>query len=154
VPQASFSEPESQTVAENYITVLPLPLQGLQVMIVDDETDARDFLTVALGQYGAKTTAIASAQEALEMLKEWKPDVLISDIAMPGEDGYALIRIIRSLAVEQGGQIPAIALTAYAREEDRMRSLCAGFQMHLSKPVEPAELAKAVATLAESVVPA
>lgn len=129
-------------------TITPSHLNNLQVLVVDDETDAREFITTALEQYGARVEAIASASEAIEALKQLKPDVLISDIGMPGEDGYALICQVRSLDMQQGGQVPAVALTAYAREEDRIRALGAGFQMHVPKPVEPADLARVVAQLA------
>lgn len=123
-------------------------LSGLRVLVVDDEADAREFITTVLEQCGAAVTAIASAKEALEALTRSKLDVLVSDIGMPGEDGYALISKVRSLAPEQGGRIPAAALTAYAREEDRTQALLAGFQLHASKPVSPAELAAVVANLA------
>jgi CheY-like chemotaxis protein len=99
-------------------------------------------------QYGAEVQTCASSAEALESLKRWKPDVLISDIEMPGEDGYRLIEKIRLLGPEHGGHVPALALTAYARTEDRMRSLSAGYQMHMSKPAEPVELAVIIASLA------
>lgn len=122
-------------------------LDGLQVLVVDDEADAREFITAVLEQCGAAVTAIASAKEALEVI-EPKLDVLVSDIGMPEEDGYALINQVRSLTPEQGGRIPAAALTAYAREEDRTKALLAGFQLHVSKPVSPAELAAVVANLA------
>jgi CheY-like chemotaxis protein len=96
----------------------------------------------------AAVTTASSVQEALECLRADRPDVLISDIGMPGEDGYALIRRVRALAAERGGNLPAIALTAYARSEDRTRSILAGYQMHVAKPVEPSELIATVASLA------
>ena len=126
----------------------PPSLDGLQVLVVDDEADSRVFLTTVLEQCGASVRAVASAHSAIEVIKLLKPDVLLSDIGMPGEDGYTLIRKVRALSAEQGGQIPAVALTAYARTEDRMRAIAAGFQMHTPKPVEPAELATIVASLA------
>lgn len=126
-------------------------LEGLRVLVVDDEADTREFLSVVLEECGASVKAAASAQEALEAIERWKPDVLVSDIGMPGEDGYALIRQLRSREASLGGLIPAVALTAYARSEDRMRALKEGFQMHLSKPVEPAELATVVASLARRI---
>lgn len=122
-------------------------LDGLRVLIADDDPDAVRFLTTALQQWGAEVRTAASTTEALDRLEGFKPDVLISDIRMPGEDGYALIRKVRTLSLEQGGRVPAIALTAYARVEDRLRSLSAGYQMHISKPVEPAKLATIVAHL-------
>ncbi|MDQ3212864.1 MAG: response regulator, partial [Acidobacteriota bacterium] len=96
----------------------------------------------------AVVTTAASASEALEALRRAKPDVVISDIGMPGEDGYALIRMIRALPPDEGGDVPAVALTAYARSEDRTRALLSGFQSHVAKPVEPTELVATVASLA------
>jgi PAS domain S-box-containing protein len=126
----------------------PPTLNGLRVLVVDDEADTREFLTAVLEECGADVTAIASAKEALEVITRLGPDVLISDIGMPGEDGYALIRKVRSLESGRGKRIPAVALTAYAREEDRTQALLTGFQLHMSKPVSPAELAAVVANLA------
>lgn len=126
----------------------PHSLNGLRVLIVDDEVDTREFLMTALEQFGAKVTAVESAQEAIQELEQWKPDVLLSDIGMPMEDGYSLIRRIRALSPSIGGQIPAAALTAYAREEDRILALRAGFQLHVAKPIEPLQLLKVVADLA------
>jgi CheY-like chemotaxis protein len=127
-------------------------------MIVDDERDARDVLVTMLELRGARVIAASSAAEALEFLTEAKngsmPDVLVSDIGMPAEDGFDLIGKVRAMAPERGGNIPAIALTAYAREEDRARVLEAGFQRHVAKPVEPAALASAVASLARGTVKA
>ena len=123
-------------------------LNGLRVLVVDDEEDAREMLGVSLSQCGAEVSLSASAAQALKMLQEFKPDVLISDIGMVGEDGYTLIRNVRALSIERGGRTPAVALTAYAREDDRRRALAAGFQLHLPKPIDPQKLAAAVATLA------
>lgn len=126
----------------------PLPsLLGVRVLVVDDEVDTRDFITTVLQECEAEVTAVASVTEALQVILNWKPDVLVSDIAMPDEDGYSLIRQVRSLPLEQGGKIPAAALTAYTRAEDRTRAIQAGFQLHLPKPIEPAELATVVASL-------
>jgi PAS domain S-box-containing protein len=124
------------------------PLSGLRVLVVDDEADTRELLITILEQYGAEVTASASASEALEALQRFKPNVLVSDIGMPEVDGYTLIRKIRTLDADQGGQIPAVALTAYARAEERNQALLAGFQLHVPKPVDPAELAIVVANLA------
>jgi CheY-like chemotaxis protein/two-component sensor histidine kinase len=123
-------------------------LEGLRLLIVDDEPDTLAMLCVILGELQAEVKCCASATEALRLLEEWKPDVLISDIEMPGEDGYQLIRKVRARGEERGGQVPAVALTAYARSEDRMRALSAGYQMHLAKPFEPAELAVVIASVA------
>nr|WP_242037701.1 response regulator [Coleofasciculus sp. FACHB-SPT9] len=125
-------------------------LDGVRVLVVDDDTDTREFLTFMLEQYGAEAIAAASAQEAFERIPQVRPDVLVSDIGMPDEDGYSLLGKVRKLDASQGGETPAIALTAYAREEDRTQALSAGFQMHLAKPVEPDELANVVAKLAAS----
>ena len=126
-------------------------LGGLWALVVDDEADARDLITTLLQQYGARVTTVASAEEALAVLmsSETKspPDILVSDIGMPNEDGYALIRRVRELEQQNGGRIPAVALTAYGRAGDRIRALSAGFQMHVAKPVEPAELALVIASL-------
>ena len=122
-------------------------LDGLRLLIVDDELDFRELVTVTLGQYGAVVKAAASAGEALAYVENWRPDVLVADIGMPGEDGYGLIRKVRALSSERGGSTPALALTAYARAEDRLHTLSAGYQIHLAKPITGPELATAVANL-------
>jgi PAS domain S-box-containing protein len=132
----------------------PLSLEGVNVLVVDDQEEARVVLTRALSDYGAQVTALSSGAEALALLADppggnW-PDVLILDIAMPGEDGYAVLKKVRALEAKQragADQIPAIALTAFGRSEDRLRALHAGFHMHVAKPVEPAELAVIIASL-------
>jgi CheY-like chemotaxis protein len=121
------------------------------VLAVDDEPDARDLLSKMLTNYGAEVKTCASAAEALRTLGEWRPDALVSDIGMPGEDGYELLGKIRAREPERGGRIPAVALTAYAHAEDERRALAAGYQMHIPKPVEPGRLAAAVASLTEGV---
>ncbi|MGH7403204.1 MAG: PAS domain S-box protein [Candidatus Rokuibacteriota bacterium] len=127
----------------------PLPaLDGVRVLVVDDEADARDLMRAVLAQSGAQVTVAATARGALEALGRAPFDVLVSDIAMPEDDGYALIRAVRALDGERGGRIPALALTAYARIEDRAEAIAAGYQQHAAKPIEPAELAAAVAALA------
>jgi PAS domain S-box-containing protein len=123
-------------------------LDGVSVLVVDDETDMREFLSVSLEQYGAAVTTLASAEEAVLLLQRQRPDVLVSDIGMPHADGYALIREVRALDPERGGQVPAVALTAYAKGDDAARVLTAGYQIHLPKPVDPFALATVVATLA------
>jgi PAS domain S-box-containing protein len=122
-------------------------LEGLRIMIVDDERDTRDLLTLMLSGYGADIRACASAAEALRTIEQWRPAVLVSDIGMRDEDGYSLIKQLRSRGPEQGGDIPAVALTGYARSEDRTRALSAGFQMHVPKPVEATELMMVIASL-------
>jgi PAS domain S-box-containing protein len=125
----------------------PDRLDGLKVLVVDDEPDARELLKVGIGKCGAEVTTAGSAQEALEAIENERPDLLISDIGMPGEDGYDLIRRVRALPAEKGGRVPAIALTAYARTEDRLQALRAGYQMHVPKPVELVELMTVAASL-------
>ncbi|MGH9849000.1 MAG: hybrid sensor histidine kinase/response regulator [Blastocatellia bacterium] len=125
-------------------------LDGLRILVVDDEADARDLLAIRLQQYGADVITAASVEAALELLTQLgpRPDLIVSDIAMPGEDGYSLMRRVRALELEQGGRIPAIALTAYSRTKDRVQALAAGFQLHVPKPVNAAELAHAIASIA------
>jgi signal transduction histidine kinase/ActR/RegA family two-component response regulator len=119
-----------------------LELSGLRVLVVDDEADARDLISIILTQSGAEVKAVASAAEALRELTEWRPDALVSDIGMPGEDGYTLIRRLRAMEAQLGGRrmIPAIALTAYARGQERLQALAAGYQAHLSKPAKLTDL--------------
>lgn len=126
----------------------PPSLGGVKVLVVDDEPDARELVRRVLAGADADVKISASALEALEILSWWRPDVVISDIGMPGHDGYELIRMIRSLDADKGGRTPAVALTAFARSVDRRRVLLSGFQMHVSKPVEPSELIAVVASLA------
>jgi two-component system CheB/CheR fusion protein len=123
-------------------------LDGVRVLVVDDEDDTRDLLREVLARCGAEVTVAATARAALEALEHAGFDVLVSDIVMPDEDGYDLIRKVRALDAEHGGQIPALAVTAYARSEDRTQAIAAGYQQHAAKPIEPADLAAAVATLA------
>ena len=122
-------------------------LEGVNVLIVEDDRDARELLTAILQRCGARTTVTSSAAEALTAFEASQPDVIVSDIEMPKEDGYSFIRRIRARGAEQGGTVPAAALTAYASPADRMRVLGAGFDIHVSKPVQPAELAMVVASL-------
>ncbi len=128
----------------------PPNLNGLRIMIVDDEKDSRDLLEDVLSLCEAEILAVASADEALEKIPEFNPEVIISDIGMPEKDGYKLIKEIRKREKAQNiKRVPAIALTAYARVEDRMKALSSGFQMHVPKPVEPAELAAVVSSLVD-----
>jgi CheY-like chemotaxis protein len=124
----------------------PLRLSGLRVLIVEDESDARDFVRQILEERGALVRAAATGTEALEIFPESRPDVLVSDIALPGIDGYELIRRIRIKGSAEGGTIPAIALTAFAGAEDRTRALRAGYQAHMAKPIEASELVAVVAS--------
>ena len=123
-------------------------LTGRRILVVDDEADARDLLREILSQAGAEVAVVACADEALETLRRWRPDVLVSDIGMPGDDGYVLIRKVRALRPEEGGHVRALALTAYARSEDRALALEAGFHTHIAKPVDPLELTALIAGLA------
>ncbi|HKS09380.1 MAG TPA: ATP-binding protein [Pyrinomonadaceae bacterium] len=147
---SSQKDAETASVIQSEIVPLEgLPsLQGLKVLAVDDEADTRELIREVLKECGAEVILSRSAAEALEALEQHKPDILISDLGMPDEDGYSLITKIRALPSERGGHIPAAALTAYARAEDRMRVLRSGFQFHLPKPVDSAELVTVVASLA------
>ena len=143
------AESTSPSYGNEIITFDGLPsLQGLKVLVVDDEADTRELIREVLKECGSEVVLSCSAAEALEALEQQQPDILISDLGMPDEDGYSLISKIRSLPPERGGQIPAAALTAYARADDRMRVLRSGFQFHLPKPIDSAELVTVVASLA------
>jgi signal transduction histidine kinase/CheY-like chemotaxis protein len=137
------------TQSDELISFEGLPsLHGLKVLVVDDEADTRELIREVLKERGSEVITSRSVADALVALEKHKPDILISDLGMPDADGYALISKIRALPAEQGGEIPAAALTAYARAEDRMRVLRSGFQFHLPKPVDSAELVTVVASLA------
>ena len=123
-------------------------LQGLRVLVVDDDADTCELLTTVLGYYGADVSSAGSVGEALAAVERQWPQVLVSDIAMPGEDGYALLRRLRALEGERGQRLPALALTAHARAADTEQAYLAGFEAHVAKPVEPAELAQIIARLA------
>ncbi|HEY7182905.1 MAG TPA: ATP-binding protein, partial [Blastocatellia bacterium] len=127
------------------------PLEGVWALIVDDEADARELIATLLKQYGARVTVASCAADAFDKLRKGeadaRPDVLVSDISMPDEDGYMLIERVRKLPPEEGGKIPAIALTALERPNDRIKALASGFSMHVPKPVEPEELAMVIANL-------
>jgi hypothetical protein len=128
-------------------------LEGVTVLVVDDHADTRDLLGAALGQAGAEVVTAADAAQGLSILRERRPDVLLCDLEMPGESGYELMRKVRALSADEGGLTPAIALTAYARDEDRVRTLAAGFQRHIAKPARPDDLSSAVAALAGAIRP-
>jgi signal transduction histidine kinase/CheY-like chemotaxis protein len=123
-------------------------LDGLRVLLVDDEPEAREIISTVIGRTGAEVKTCISASEALTKLTEWRPDVILSDIAMPEEDGYSFIGKVRSLPREKGGETPAAALSAYARDEDRLQALAAGYQMHIAKPIGASQLVMMVAKLA------
>ena len=150
----SVQEPEQETRRHPGAATLSTPalevdlsLANVRVLVVDDEADARALIKRLLEDRGASVTTKASSAEALHSMEAERFDVLISDIGMPDEDGYTFIRRVRGLKAEQGSTVPAVALTAYARSEDRMKAVLAGFQMHVTKPVEPAELLTMVASL-------
>jgi CheY-like chemotaxis protein len=126
---------------------VPVSLGGLRILIVEDEPSARDSMRIILQRCGAEVAAVGSARQALETLAEGRFDVLVSDIAMPGGDGYELLRRVRALAPEDGGQIPAVAVTAQTGPESRSRALEGGFQLYLNKPVDAAHLVRLVTAL-------
>jgi CheY-like chemotaxis protein len=125
-------------------------LQGLRLLVVDDEYDARELLSMALSRAGAEVATAESAAEAFEAFLAFQPNVLISDIGMPGEDGYSLVRRLRQMLPLAGGAIPSIALTAFTSPEDRAKALAAGFTVHVGKPIAPHELITTIARLAEA----
>jgi PAS domain S-box-containing protein len=137
----------AQTNSNQPVAKDSINLRGVRVLTVEDEQDTRELLVFMIQQYGAEVTAAASAIEALEIWPQFQPDILVCDIAMPEMDGYTLIRQVRTWPKEQGGAIPAIALTAYAGEANQQQALAAGFQKHLSKPVTPEKLVQAIADL-------
>lgn len=120
-------------------------LKGLRILVVDDEADSRDLVTAILTRCGGKVRCCESVAEALETFREWKPDLLVSDIGMPNEDGYELIKKLRKLRLKRAKEIPVVALTAYATDDDRERTLSAGFQVHVAKPIEPEALVRSIA---------
>jgi CheY-like chemotaxis protein len=125
-------------------------LQGMRVWVVDDDADVRVMMKTILERKGAQVTVLAAAGEALKMLDEFRPEVLVCDIGMPVMDGYMLMREVRTRGAERGGEVPAIALTGYATLEDSKRALAVGYQTYLAKPVEPEELVRSIAKLAGS----
>jgi signal transduction histidine kinase/CheY-like chemotaxis protein len=128
--------------------MLPAPLHGVRVLLLDRDQDARDLLTVALEQHGASVRAAGSVDQALEMLESWRPDVLVSDTTSPDHDAYGLVGKVHTLEADRGGRIPALALTTLARTDEKMRRMLADVQCDLPKPVEPAVLAAEIARLA------
>jgi CheY-like chemotaxis protein len=141
---------ERRIAAAGHSPMPRLPrLDEFRILVVDDSADGRVLTSLVLTQAGASVKAVASVREALRILEVERPDVLVSDIGLPDEDGYVLIREIRRYEAEHGGFLPAVALTGYARAEDRARILAAGFQAHVPKPVEPVELAAAIATITQ-----
>ncbi len=148
VVELPIGEPESlPSMRSGDSQQIRVSLAGARVLLVDDDDDTRDFLAAALQAAGADVRAVGDAETAFDLVSSWRPEVIVSDIAMPQQDGYTLIRRIRALQAERGGRTPAVALTALARPKDRVRALAAGFQTHLPKPVDPSELVLAVANL-------
>jgi PAS domain S-box-containing protein len=145
LPEAVASAPGANALGAEPVQS---PLQGLRVLVVDDDRDSLELAASILVKAGAETRACISASDGLAEFRAWRPDVLISDIEMKAEDGYTFIRRVRSLDRSEGGKTPAIALTAYGRMEDRLRTLAAGFNMHVPKPVDPLELTTIVANAA------
>jgi signal transduction histidine kinase len=127
---------------------MPPAFPGLRVLVVDDNPDTCEIVAEILERAGAQVRICVDAGQALTTMDRWLPDILVSDIAMPGEDGYTLIRKVRARGIEEGGRVPAVALTAYGRSEDRARALSSGFQVHVDKPVEPGDLIATVARIA------
>ncbi|RKG99345.1 PAS domain S-box protein [Corallococcus carmarthensis] len=140
--------PSPRPPAPGRVPTPPPELGGVRVLVVDDEEDARELLRTLLEDSGAHVVTAGSAEEGLQVVQAERPDVLVSDIGMPGTDGYGFIERVRALPDAQGGRTPAVAITAYARSEDRTRVLRAGFQSHVPKPVEPGELLAVLASLA------
>jgi PAS domain S-box-containing protein len=145
--ESASGEPSASTHARGISVPSKLSLQDVGVLVVDDDDDAREAMAIGLGRHGARVVTAGSASEAMSALARERPHVVVADIGMVGEDGYTLLRNVRALPPERGGVTPAIALTGYANQKDRADALRAGFQMHVSKPVTPAELAVAVASL-------
>ena len=153
VPEAPAETIAAEAEANGLESPAEAPaLAGMRVMIVDDDVDSRDLIVATLGYYGAIVSEAGSAAEAMALLPEARPDVLLSDIGMQGEDGYAFIRRVRALSRDEGGLVPAVALTAYAAAGDRAKALSAGFQLHIAKPFDPVALARTVQRLARSTV--
>lgn len=148
--EADEVEPANRLLESGRRNGASTSLRGVRVLVVDDDTDALQMISAVLRRSGAEVKACGSAGEALTALPQWLPDVLMSDIGMPHEDGYELIHKVRALTAEHGGRVPAAALTAYAREEDRKRAIAEGYQMHVAKPASSAELVAAVAALAKT----
>jgi len=148
---SSASTPVSPNGSEKEAELDPVPagfsriLEGLRIVVVDDEADARELVRAILTRCGGEVNCCESAAEAMKAIREWKPDLLVSDIGMPNEDGYSLIKKVRKLRSKRS-KLPAVALTAYATKEDKARALETGFQMHVAKPIEPETLVMSIAS--------
>ena len=140
--------PQPKTTSPSVTSFIPADLSGLKILVVDDQSDARDLIKRVLEDCAAEVMTASTADEALQLIEAQKPDVFVSDIGMPDVNGFELLRRVRALGMARGGKVPAIALTAFARSEDRTRALRAGFLVHVSKPVDPSELVATVASVA------
>jgi PAS domain S-box-containing protein len=149
--EETYKKPVLSNMEKGEMPVLDSPpsLEGIRVLVVDDEADTRLLLTEVLERCSAEVRVAASAREALMIVNEWLPSIIVSDIGMPEEDGYTFIKKIRALKNAEVSKIPAVALTAYARTQDRLRALASGYQMHVAKPIEPMELVIVVASLVD-----
>jgi CheY-like chemotaxis protein len=147
MPSPAASRPRTGTARRRRTPELT-GLQGLRVLAVDDDAETRQLVDAVLTRAGAGVRTASSGTEALTILDSWLPNILVADLAMPDEDGLALIRRLRARPAVQGGRIPALALSAFARDEDQQRALEAGYQVHLAKPAEPAHLVEVLAKLA------
>ncbi len=155
LPLRAIQEPsvprEHPATGKSVSTRVPeVSLAGIKVVVIDDEPDARELVKIVLADAGAEVLVGSCAEEGLDLVKERRPDVIVSDIGMPGRDGYEFIRDVRALAPDIGGRTPAIALTAFARSEDRTRAMLAGYQVHMSKPIEPHELIATIKSIASN----
>ena len=153
LPISLAAEPPSPSrvhpaVSAERVAVAGLSLRGVRLLLVDDQADTLELFGHMLSRNGAEIETATSVPEAMAAFARRPPDVLVADVEMPGEDGYALIRRVRALDPAKGGAVPAVAVTAYGRVEDRVRLLAAGYNMHVPKPIEPAELVAVLATLA------
>ncbi len=138
---ATILEPEGNGLPAGLSEVL----DGLRILVVDDELDSRELITAILTRCGSEVRCSESAAGAIQIVRDWKPDLLVSDIGMPKEDGYSLIQRLRKMKSKWARDIPAVALTAYATVEDHARALDAGFQVHVTKPIEPEALVRTIA---------
>jgi CheY-like chemotaxis protein len=146
VSAIAAAEPTEPAVLVAGASRSPVRIDGVRVLVIDDDMNARELLAVILENAGAELRAAASAEDALMILQSWTPEIMLSDIEMPGDDGYGLIEKARRLT-EGHGRLVAVALTAHARPEDRVRALEAGFKWHLAKPIDPSELLSVLATV-------
>jgi CheY-like chemotaxis protein/anti-sigma regulatory factor (Ser/Thr protein kinase) len=150
IEHAKDGERRHPIAADGPPSALLSRLDGVRILVVDDEPDTNEVLQELFASCGAEVRVAASTRQALEILDRWRPTLIVSDIGMPDQDGYAFIHQVREREPERGGETPAVALTAYSRLEDRVKILTAGFQMHVAKPVDPTELVAVVASIVRS----